>query len=411
MVMAMLTVQTAAAILCTKTLLLSPLTAMYRFKTGKFIATEDISNKKRKEEGKVSVGSSVEIDRVRHAQRNAMENVFIGVLLFALNSKAAFIQFYGLNILTIFTVSRVMHTNSYLLGLQPWRAIFFMIGMVCNFFMIYKTASDGNDFQKWLALLLLKVQIMSPLTGMMRKVFKAPRGEIAEDLKLTGLDKPPASQNARVERIQNAHMDDLYVVIPFVIVCLFTKQAGVLSTSKIAQIAELFLYARTGYSLIAILGLPEILSFVAYFAGVWFQIQLLLSWNFQKKFDIHRKSHLLVGLAAKVMICGVIQKLYFLVKGRFGPSLEELEHPEKHTETEITRISNLLRNCCENVVCVLCMITVVRFVNIPHQFIYHFAIARTAWTLVYLLHVPQPSRALCWMAGLVYGIRMAMLAF
>ena len=138
MVMAMLTVQTAAAILCTKTLLLSPLTAMYRFKTGKFIATEDISNKKRKEEGKVSVGSSIEIDRVRHAQRNAMENVFIGVLLFALNSKAAFIQFYGLNILTIFTVSRVMHTNSYLLGLQPWRAVFFMIGMVCNFFMIYR---------------------------------------------------------------------------------------------------------------------------------------------------------------------------------------------------------------------------------------------------------------------------------
>jgi len=400
--MASLTIQIAAAVLCGKTMLLSPLTAFYRFQSGKFIAKEDTKGNK-----KASVGVDFKVERVRHAQRNALENILISVLLFAINAKAA----YAHDVFKIITAARILHTIFYLKGLQPFRAIAFMVGMACNLFMIYQTYTTGNAFNKALALLLLKVQVMSPLSGFTRMFAKAPRREIAEDAKLMKVDKPAQKNSARVERVCQAHLNDLYTVIPFVILAMITKQAGILKMAEINVFCQWFLYARICHTLCALVGLPYLLQSTALLGGFAVHMMMLLPWNLHKKFDFHRKSHLLVALMFKVVLFTVFEQLFRLFKGQFGPSKEELEEPEKFQETETTRISNLLRNDAENVLTTVALIMVIRFVNIPHNFIYIYCIARLAHSVVYFLHVPQPSRALAWAVGLVFSLRMAILAF
>jgi len=400
--MASLTIQAVSAILCGKTLLLSPLTSFHRFQSGKFISKEDTKGNKN-----ASVGSSMAVERVRNAQRNALENILISVLMFAINSKAA----YAHGIFKIILAARILHTVCYLQGLQPWRGLAFAVGMACNIIMCYTTFTSGNDFNKILSLLLLKVQIMSPITGVMRKIFKAPHGAIAEDLKASGLEKPPEKRNVRVQRVAAAHLNDLYVIIPFVIMALISKQAGIMKMADMTVFMQYFFYCRLVHTVVAVVGLPYIFQAAALFGSIAVSGMMVMPWKFHKKFDIHRKSHLLMALMAKVILFAFLEQLFYIFKGQFGPSTEELEEPEKFQEAETTRLANLLRNDAENVLTTAVLVMIIRFVNIPLNLLYIFTIARLAHSVVYFLHVPQPSRALSWMVAVVFSVRIALVAF
>jgi uncharacterized MAPEG superfamily protein len=72
------------------------------------------------------------VKRAMNAWRNDLENIpmflFLGLIYVTLGCwrGGAFIYF------TIFVVARILHTITFLLGLQPWRTIFFTFGMaVC----------------------------------------------------------------------------------------------------------------------------------------------------------------------------------------------------------------------------------------------------------------------------------------
>jgi uncharacterized MAPEG superfamily protein len=70
------------------------------------------------------------VKRAANAWRNDLENIpiflFLGLIYVTLGlwPEGAFIYF------TIFVVARILHTITFILGLQPWRTIFFTVGMV-----------------------------------------------------------------------------------------------------------------------------------------------------------------------------------------------------------------------------------------------------------------------------------------
>jgi len=400
MVLTDLSIQAATAILTMKIQGLSIMTGVQRIKNNKFLAAEDSKEKKPEH-----LGSTPLIDRLRHMQRNAMENVYISILLFIINPKAAF-QY---RLLKVITVARILHTMFYLKGVTPIRGAMFAAGMFANFLMMWLTWESGNKYQKILVLLLLKIQMMSPITGLYRKFVKQPIESIGEDVKVMGLDKPPSTLNPKVQRLLAAHMNDLVVIVPFITLVLLTKQAGIMSISDMTVIMNYFLIARTAHSLSVIISFPKLITFACYSASIACYFAIFFAWQLHSKFNYTRKTHLLVALITKVIIVGIYQQIILLGSG--GPTDEELASPEKFKKSENTRIANCLRNDCENVVSTVLLILAIRFVNIPHQLILVYAVCRIAHTVVYLGHFPQPSRALSWLIGVVFAFRIAMLGF
>jgi glutathione S-transferase len=75
------------------------------------------------------------VKRAAAAWRNDLENIpiflFLGLIYVTLGlwPAGAFIYF------TIFVVARILHTVTYLAGLQPWRTIFYAIGALICFIL------------------------------------------------------------------------------------------------------------------------------------------------------------------------------------------------------------------------------------------------------------------------------------
>jgi len=71
-----------------------------------------------------------EVARVQRAHRNDVENIPLFLLLGLLATLAG-VPLLGLRILFItFTLARLVHTITYLRGLQPWRTLSFALGQV-----------------------------------------------------------------------------------------------------------------------------------------------------------------------------------------------------------------------------------------------------------------------------------------
>ncbi|MFZ5937306.1 MAPEG family protein [Pseudomonas sp. HS6-2] len=72
-----------------------------------------------------------QVIRASRAWANDLENIpaffALGGLAIAMNAPAAVTA--GLSIL--FTVARVLHTLAYLSGVQPWRTVFYGVGLLC----------------------------------------------------------------------------------------------------------------------------------------------------------------------------------------------------------------------------------------------------------------------------------------
>merc|ERR1711872_292314 len=121
------------AIVTCKMILMSFLTARQRFKTMTFISSEDA-----KQPG-TKCGTNEDIERVRRAHQNDIENVvpfaILGLLYIFTNPAYSTALFC----FRLFAGARILHTVVYLLAIpQPTRAILFFANIFTNFYMGYK---------------------------------------------------------------------------------------------------------------------------------------------------------------------------------------------------------------------------------------------------------------------------------
>eukprot|EP00088_Acartia_fossae_P067783 TRINITY_DN8496_c0_g1_i4.p1 TRINITY_DN8496_c0_g1~~TRINITY_DN8496_c0_g1_i4.p1 ORF type:complete len:149 (-),score=28.50 TRINITY_DN8496_c0_g1_i4:161-607(-) len=125
-----------AGLMAVKTLVMAPLTARQRFKKGNFISREDGAGRAGL---KIGVGVDEDVERVRRAHQNDIENIFpfltLGFLYLFTNPEHCCAEWA----FRIFSGARILHSIVYLFEVpQPSRALCFFAGIGVNFYMGYK---------------------------------------------------------------------------------------------------------------------------------------------------------------------------------------------------------------------------------------------------------------------------------
>uniref|UniRef100_A0A1B6D184 Microsomal glutathione S-transferase 1 n=1 Tax=Clastoptera arizonana TaxID=38151 RepID=A0A1B6D184_9HEMI len=123
-----------AGILILKTLLMSFLTAIQRFRKKAFANPEDATLS---EGGQVKTDDQ-DVERVRRAHQNDLENIIpflITGFLFVLSDPDLV---FALMLFRIFTIARILHTLVYAIYVvrQPARVLCFAVGIIVNIIMI-----------------------------------------------------------------------------------------------------------------------------------------------------------------------------------------------------------------------------------------------------------------------------------
>jgi len=114
-----------AAILVLKMAFTGSLTGILRFRYGAYVTSEDYAFM-----GKEAGPAAEAVERVRRAHQNDLENIlpFLGLgLLYSLSGPSAGV---ASTLFIVFTIARVLHTITYLAGMQPWRSIVFEIANI-----------------------------------------------------------------------------------------------------------------------------------------------------------------------------------------------------------------------------------------------------------------------------------------
>ncbi|XP_065222154.1 microsomal glutathione S-transferase 1-like [Planococcus citri] len=122
-----------ASILVGKTMIMSPLTARWRFKKRVFISSEDALLR----------GSRVgyddeDIERIRRAHRNDIENIpmfLFAALMYMLTDPVPWV---AINLFRLYTLLRFIYTYVYAIRVypQPTRAIVWGMSYLINWYMI-----------------------------------------------------------------------------------------------------------------------------------------------------------------------------------------------------------------------------------------------------------------------------------
>merc|ERR1712001_788652 len=121
------------AIVVVKMLIMSFLTARQRFKTMTFISSEDAKQPGSK------CGSNENVERVRRAHQNDIENILPFLILGFLYMFTNPAYSTALLCYRLFVGARILHSIVYLLVIpQPSRALAFFVGIFVNLFMAYK---------------------------------------------------------------------------------------------------------------------------------------------------------------------------------------------------------------------------------------------------------------------------------
>ena len=81
-----------------------------------------------------------DVERVRRAHRNDMENIFLFFANGAFYLATGPDPWVAINLMRLFTISRYIHTYIYLYGIdQPWRGIAWMVGASVQYIMAFAT--------------------------------------------------------------------------------------------------------------------------------------------------------------------------------------------------------------------------------------------------------------------------------
>ena len=124
-----------SAIVALKVLLSAVYTGVQRQRSQSFANGEDARTFGNAGAGAASAEAPAVAKGLR-IQRNDAENVpaFYAVgLLYVLSGATAFGAFWYM---WTYTAARILHTIAYTYELQPWRAIFFLVGFLCQIGMI-----------------------------------------------------------------------------------------------------------------------------------------------------------------------------------------------------------------------------------------------------------------------------------
>ena len=182
---------------------------------------------------------------------------------------------------------------------------------------------------------------------------------------------------------------------------------------------KFFLYARTAQTISVFFDLHSIIFFACQAASIFIQFTVVKEiWNFPKSIDTTDKSHLLVLLMAKCVIVGIWIMAVRIgggdglaTAGIFWYNDEELENPEKFWLSEITRGLNCQRNNAENDIVFVLGCLFLGVSGVPLSLLYGFAVTRLVHNLAYLLHIPQPVRALSWSVGMFFAGKLMLQFF
>ncbi|XP_077987214.1 microsomal glutathione S-transferase 1-like [Glandiceps talaboti] len=138
---------TYGAFVVLKMMALLPLTAIVRMKDKSFANTEDFlgSGIKGRDEIKKKMSTvNKTVERIRRTVLNDMENIIPFMLLGPLYVLTGPSAATALLVFRIFAGSHVVHTLSYLVGVQPFRALAFFAGISVNFYMGYNVIKNGE---------------------------------------------------------------------------------------------------------------------------------------------------------------------------------------------------------------------------------------------------------------------------
>uniref|UniRef100_A0A240PKK9 Microsomal glutathione S-transferase 1 n=1 Tax=Anopheles atroparvus TaxID=41427 RepID=A0A240PKK9_ANOAO len=128
-----------AAVLVVKMLVMSMLTGRQRFRKKVFANEEDLASAKKKDA--VPKFDDPDVERVRRAHRNDLENIlpfFTMGLLYMLTNPEPFI---AINLFRAVAASRILHTIVYAVVVlpQPARGLSWAVAYVATFYMAVKT--------------------------------------------------------------------------------------------------------------------------------------------------------------------------------------------------------------------------------------------------------------------------------
>jgi len=389
--------KTAAGILLAKVLFLSPLTSFFRIKDKRFISAEDTRAGGR-------VGDTDTIRRIRNAQRNDIENVFTAVWVLFLTSKN-----YDSTFLAVLVGCRIFHGVFYILALQPFRGLCWVVSYFQIHYMIYNLYNEaqdgGNHFNVVASLLLFYVHASNLVTGLSRKMSKTPQNR--ED------GRAAVEQNETTERLLIHSHRNVYYSVALLVVAVLTKNHEILPVTDVTNLVYFFLYCRLANTAGIILGLPNMFKMACFGGSAFFFMKLACPWDLCKDFvgSFEKAETLLVVLVVKHVLVACLEQVCNLLNGGFDLSRQQVVHPEKHLEDENVRMVNIQRNDAEVGLVFATMLMVIGIDQVPFDFVYYFVISRCCHTLAYVLHIPQPARALSWFVGVYFTVKVIMMAF
>ena len=96
--------------------------------------------------------------------------------------------------------------------------------------------------------------------------------------------------------------------------------------------------------------------------------------------------------------------------GDCDQTADQMLNPENHLNDENVRMVNIQRNDAEVALVFASMVMVVGVDSVPYDWVYYFVLSRICHTVAYVLHLPQPARALAWIPGVYFTCKVILLA-
>ncbi|XP_006825299.1 microsomal glutathione S-transferase 1-like [Saccoglossus kowalevskii] len=115
-------------VIIVKMMALSLFTTYRRFKYKAFSNPEDTKRPVTKHE---------DVERVRRLHRNDLENIPVFLALGCMYIATEPVPSTAIWHFRVFAISRILHSISYLAGIQPWRVLVYSVGFLVNASMAY----------------------------------------------------------------------------------------------------------------------------------------------------------------------------------------------------------------------------------------------------------------------------------
>jgi uncharacterized MAPEG superfamily protein len=128
----------ACVVLALNLFVLANMTGLTRLKSKVFVNREDV-----RKDGKLQSTDVDPVTRLQRAHRNALENfvpfAVLGLLyvLMGATPRGAYILF------GTYTAARILHSIVYIAGKQPWRTIFYSVGMLATVGMVIQVTRSA----------------------------------------------------------------------------------------------------------------------------------------------------------------------------------------------------------------------------------------------------------------------------